>query len=59
MNPAYETTPETQESSDRRAEVELLEDLREAQRSGTSLPQFARQQGVQVAPGRPPGGIDS
>ena len=49
MDPAYETTPETQENSDRRdrwAEVELLEGLREAQRSGTSLLQFAQQQGV-------------
>jgi len=49
MDPAYETTPETQEGSDRRdrwAEVELLEGLREAQRSGTSLLQFAQLQGV-------------
>lgn len=47
MDPAYETTPEIQEGSDRRwAEVALLEGLREAQRSGTSLLQFAQQQGV-------------
>ena len=49
MDQAYEIAPETQEGSDRRdrwAEVELLEGLREAQRSGTSLLQFAQQQGV-------------
>jgi len=47
MNPAYETTPETQEGSDRRdrwAEVKGLEGPRKAQQSGTSLLRFARQQ---------------
>jgi len=52
MDTAYETAPETQESSnsrDRWAEVELLEGLRQAQKSGTNLLQFALQQGVPEA----------
>ena len=49
MDQAYDTTPETQESSDCRdrwAEVKLLEGLREAQQSGTNLLQFALEHDV-------------
>jgi hypothetical protein len=52
MEQAYENSPKTQESSDSRdrwTEVTLLEGLRESQRSGTNLLQFAHQQGVPEA----------
>ena len=52
MDQAYETTTETQESSDIRdrwTEVELLEGLRQAQKSGTNLLQYARQHDIPEA----------
>ena len=52
MDQAYETAPETQESSDRRdrwTEVDLLAGLRQAQKSGTNLLQFAQQHDVPEA----------